>query len=124
MPRGVPIELDRERHLRYPMSAVRKIEERFEISFMDGEEIQNVKIDDAMWLIMLGLEHEQPDPPRWWERALAALGLREVEEPLTQERLEDIVDVAQMEEIVTILGQALTPQKKLAEDPKKKAGGS
>ncbi|MFP3947151.1 MAG: hypothetical protein ACLFWG_00340 [Longimicrobiales bacterium] len=106
--RGVPIEMDRERRLRYPMSAVREVEDRFEINMVKGEEFQTENLDDFIWLIWLGLRHEDPGPPSLWRRLLARLGIGQDPEPrITQEWVAENVDMQTMEAVGTAMMRAM-----------------
>lgn len=105
--RGVPIEVDRERRLRYPMKAVREVEDRFDINMVKGEEFQTENLDDFIWLIWLGLRHEDPGPPSIADRILSALGLRELEPRITQDWVAENVDMQTMEDVGTAMMRAM-----------------
>lgn len=53
--RGVPVELDRTRHLRYSMATLAELEEKF-------GDLKNVSgIRNVIHLLWAGLRHEDPD---------------------------------------------------------------
>lgn len=111
--RGVPVTLDRERHIRYPMAAVQEIEEHFDTNLMAGEGVDPEGVDDVVWLIWLGLQYGEPEPPpqpvwtRLWHRVLEALGVRDREPELTREYVARWVDLQNMDEVLDALNEAM-----------------
>lgn len=105
--RGVAVELDRERRLRYPMSAIKEIQARFDINLMAGEGLQAESLDDVVWVIWLGLRHEDPGEPAWWEKVLAYLGLRDVEPRITPELVAEWIDLENIAEVTEAMQRAM-----------------
>lgn len=111
--RGVPVELDRERRIRYPMAAVQRIEERFDADLIAGTGVEPEGVEDVVWLIWLGLQYGEPEdsPTPVWERAwgwlLEKLGLRRPEPELTEERVAAYVDLANMDDVLVAVNEAM-----------------
>jgi hypothetical protein len=82
--RGVPVELDRTRRLRYTFATRRKM-----IEALGGEEKLTASLsgDDLCKVLWYGLQHEDPS--------------------LTVEQVEDMVDLENLSETVTALSKAL-----------------
>lgn len=111
--RGVEVDLDQTRRIRYPMAAVSRIEERFDSDLMAGEGVEPEGVQDVIWLIWLGLQYgePEPDPVPVWERAwnwtLETLGLRKPAPELTEERVAEYVDLAHMDHVLDAVNEAM-----------------
>lgn len=80
--RGVPIQLDRERHLRYSLKTLREMQEALGAStFATG--LDQTAIGRVLWY---GLRHEDPD--------------------LTVEAVEELVDLESLEDVMAAIVRA------------------
>lgn len=100
--RGVPIELDRERRLRYTLGAMRDIEERLGVDIMAGDPINFAQLEDVVWLVWLGLYHagetmDEADLP-WYQRILVFLGVVD-QPPIKLDQVEEWID---MQNLLTV----------------------
>lgn len=80
--RGVPIELDRTRYLRFSLGTLRRIREEF------GEDLE------------AGLSGDKLAKVLWY-------GLRGSDPELTVEQLEEIIDLEQLPAVIEALGKAM-----------------
>lgn len=88
--RGVPIELDRTRHLRYSLATTRKMREKFGDTF-EKEGIGDEAIAEVLWF---GLKHEDDE--------------------ITIEAIEEMVDLQNLATVMSCvmeaMGQKVNPQ--------------
>lgn len=82
--RGVPVELDRTRHLRYSLGTVRKIMEEFEVDDPEKIPLDVTNLGKFLWY---GLKHEDPD--------------------LTVEDVEEMVDMQNIVPLHEAVGEAM-----------------
>jgi len=87
--RGVVVQLDRERRLRYTLGVMRKIREEFGKDAVE----EGFANDDLAKLFLYGLQHEDPD-----------LTLEQVEEMVDGENLKSLTDA-----MVEAFGQKENP---------------
>jgi hypothetical protein len=81
--RGVPVKLDRERHLRYSMATLRKMREVFKPGELEGG-VTDDKIVRVLWF-----------------------GLRDDDPELTEAQIEDMVDMENLDPLMEALNKAL-----------------
>lgn len=80
--RGVPVTLDKVRHIRYSFATIRKIREEFgDAALGKMGEGQLAKI------LLYGLQHEDPE--------------------LTEQALEDLIDMQNLKEVVQAMSKAM-----------------
>lgn len=109
--RGHPVELDRERRLRFNMAAVSEIQDRFGVDLVAGEDFAASELDDLVWLVWLGLKHagERPPDVPWWTRLMVTLGLTEPPE-IPQELVYEWVDMENLIDVSNALNVAMGAQ--------------
>lgn len=106
--RGVPVQLDRERRLRYPMAAIAAIEDKYEIDVLAGGGLPTATLEDIIWFIWLGLTHagETLEPDTWWDRVLFLLGLAE-ERELQPSDVAEWIDMQNLPHVTEALDAAM-----------------
>ena len=92
--RGVPIMLDRQRYLRFTLRTLRRIREEL------GDEAMKAGVsgEKLAKVLCYGLQGDDPE--------------------LTWERVEDIIDLAQLDEVTVALRQAMGQKAVVAVDPR------
>jgi hypothetical protein len=97
--RGVPILLDRERHIRFSMGTVRKLREELGENALE----EGVAVDMLPRLMWYGLKHEDPE--------------------LTVEQVEELVDLENLLDVMNVISQATGQRAKIekASDPQQPA---
>lgn len=103
--RGVSVELDRTRHLRYTLRTIREIREEFGPEALETGQITADEMGKLLWY---GLRHEAPEAPespnllyrlRAWLAGVLEGFARKLHpaRPLTVEDVEDMVDLRQLD---------------------------
>lgn len=105
--RGAPVELDRERRVRYTLRAVAEIQEKFDVDIVSGERLPFNRIEDIAWLVWIGLREagERPDSP-WWRRLLVAIGVLDPPE-LPLDEVAGWIDMQNITDVATALQEAM-----------------